>query len=93
MRHIAPEVLADLRTSLTRTYKAEVNFKTVEQGAATSVLVATSPRLEGVGGLYFEDCNEALVVTPGTPGISGVVTYALDLGAAARLWQVSINAL
>lgn len=93
MRHIAPEVLADLRTSLTRTYKGEVNFKTVEQGAATSVLVATSPRLEGVGGLYFEDCNEALVVNPGTPGISGIVTYALDLGAAARLWQVSINAL
>ncbi|HTE46688.1 MAG TPA: hypothetical protein VK636_15655, partial [Gemmatimonadaceae bacterium] len=76
MRHIAPEVLADLRTSLTRTYKAEVQFKTVEQRAATSILVATSSQLEGIGGRYFEDCNEAPVVAPDTPGTFGVVAYA-----------------
>ena len=35
------------------------HWKTPEQGAATSVLVATSPLLEGIGGGYFEDCNEA----------------------------------
>ena len=33
--------------------------KTPEQGAATSVLLATSPLLEGIGGRYFVDCNEA----------------------------------
>src|SRR3954449_12944694 len=33
--------------------------KTPEQGAATSVLLATSPKLESIGGRYFDDCNEA----------------------------------
>jgi NAD(P)-dependent dehydrogenase (short-subunit alcohol dehydrogenase family) len=93
MRYIPPEILADLHTSLTRTYEGAVEYKTIEQGAATSVLVATSPRLEGVGGRYFENCNEAIVVDPNTPGAYGVATYALDTEAAARLWQVSIDAL
>ena len=69
-------------------------FKTPEQGAATSVLVATSALLDGTGGRYFEDCNEAVVVdepTAETP--SGVAAYALDPDAAARLWDVSLEAL
>ena len=93
MRHMAPELLADLDTSLRRTYKGAVEYKTIEQGAATSVLVATSPRLEGVGGRYFENCNEALVVDLSSSGAFGVAAYALDPEAAVRLWQVSINAL
>jgi len=92
-RYLPPEVLADLRTSLMRTYKTEVKFKTVDQGAATSVLVATSPLLEGIGGRYFEDCNEAPIVAPGVPGTFGVAAYALDPGAAERLWEVSIDAI
>jgi hypothetical protein len=39
-------------------------YKTLEQAAATSVLVATSPQLEGIGSRYFEDCNDAPVVEP-----------------------------
>jgi NAD(P)-dependent dehydrogenase (short-subunit alcohol dehydrogenase family) len=92
MRHMPPEVLADLRTSLAHTYKATVEYKTMEQGAATSVFVATSPQLEGVSGRYFENCNEAAVVDPGAPGAFGVAAYALDPEAAARLWQVSSRA-
>ena len=38
-----------------------------QQGAATSVLVATSPLLDGVGGRYFEDCTEAELNQPGHP--------------------------
>jgi NAD(P)-dependent dehydrogenase (short-subunit alcohol dehydrogenase family) len=88
-RHMDPEVLAGLRASGMFTYK------TIEQGAATSVLVATSPLLEGVGGRYFEDCHEAVVLDPGAPDTSGsgVAAYALDPEAAARLWQVSADAL
>lgn len=41
---------------------AGYEYKTREQGAATSVLVAASPLLEGVSGRYFADCNEAPVV-------------------------------
>jgi NAD(P)-dependent dehydrogenase (short-subunit alcohol dehydrogenase family) len=66
-------------------------WKTPEQGAATSVLVATSPLLEGVGGRYFEDCNEAGPNQPGTR--RGVAAYALDPDAAERLWQVSDQTL
>ena len=88
-RHMDPETLAGLRASGMFTYK------TIEQGAATSVLVATSPLLEGVGGRYFEDCHEAVVLDPGAPDTSGsgVAAYALDPEAAARLWQVSLDAL
>ncbi|MEU5905521.1 SDR family NAD(P)-dependent oxidoreductase [Micromonospora sp. NPDC047467] len=62
-------------------------WKTVEQGAATSVLVATSPLLDGVGGRYFEDCQEAGLAQPGER--RGVAGYALDPEAAERLWQAS----
>jgi NAD(P)-dependent dehydrogenase (short-subunit alcohol dehydrogenase family) len=66
-------------------------WKTPEQGAATSVLVVTSPLLDGVGGRYFEDCNEA---EPNQPGSRrGVAAYALDRDAAVLLWQVSLDML
>ncbi|GAA1564829.1 SDR family NAD(P)-dependent oxidoreductase [Kribbella sancticallisti] len=65
-------------------------WKTVEQGASTSVLLAASPLLEGIGGRYFEDNNEAL---PHAPGIEGVAEHALDPDAATRLWEVSLDLL
>ena len=69
-------------------------LKTPEQGAATSVLLATSPQLEGIGGRYFEDCNEARVVERrGEHGIAGVAPYALDPANAERLWEVSLELL
>ncbi len=33
----------------------------MEQGAATSVWCATNPRLDGLGGVYCEDCDIAIV--------------------------------
>ena len=39
--------------------KLRALFKAAEQGAATSVWAAVGPELEGVGGLYLEDCNQA----------------------------------
>ena len=51
--------------------------ETVEQGAATSVLLEGSPHLDGIGGLYFEDCNEADVVTERTAEFKGVAPYAI----------------
>jgi NAD(P)-dependent dehydrogenase (short-subunit alcohol dehydrogenase family) len=67
------------------------HWKTPEQGAATSVLLATSPLLDGIGGRYFEDCNEAGPSQPGTG--RGVAPYALDPDAAARLWGISLQTL
>jgi NAD(P)-dependent dehydrogenase (short-subunit alcohol dehydrogenase family) len=83
-RHVDPEQLAKLRNSGT------FRFKTIEQGAATSVLVATSPQLEGIGGRYFEDCNEGATVDGDTADApNGVAAYALDRDNAVRLWAIS----
>ena len=67
--------------------------KTPEQGAATSVLLATSPLLKGIGGLYFEDCNEATIVANGNGYMSGVAPYALNPDNADRLWEESLRLL
>jgi hypothetical protein len=64
-------------------------FKTPAQGAATSVFVATSALLHGIGGRYFENCNEAVGVTNSNGYGSGVAPYALDAENAERLWEVS----
>ncbi|WP_380163744.1 SDR family NAD(P)-dependent oxidoreductase [Jannaschia sp. R86511] len=64
------------------------HMKSTEQGAATSVFLATSPLVAGLGGRYFEDCQEAEVV-PQLRGLSGVVPHAVDPVAAQRLWDVS----
>jgi NAD(P)-dependent dehydrogenase (short-subunit alcohol dehydrogenase family) len=64
--------------------------KTPAQGAATSVLLAASPLLEGIGARYFEDCNEARVLheKPVMFG-GGVAPWALDPGNAERLWDIA----
>jgi NAD(P)-dependent dehydrogenase (short-subunit alcohol dehydrogenase family) len=66
-----------------------VSEKNVAQGAATSVLLAASPLVEGVTGKYFEDCQEAVPFTPGVR--RGVAAYAIDPGNASRLWDVSVK--
>jgi NAD(P)-dependent dehydrogenase (short-subunit alcohol dehydrogenase family) len=87
-RYISDEELARMRAAAGG---AAANWKTPEQGAATSILVATSPLLDGIGGRYFEDCNEAEVGV--VDARHGVAAYALDPESAARLWQVSVDTL
>jgi NAD(P)-dependent dehydrogenase (short-subunit alcohol dehydrogenase family) len=65
--------------------------KTVEQGAATSVLLAASPLLDKVGGRYFEDCNEAAVLSRRPADLTGVAWYAVDPGNAERLWDTALE--
>jgi NAD(P)-dependent dehydrogenase (short-subunit alcohol dehydrogenase family) len=67
--------------------------KTVEQGAATSVLLAGSPLVEGVGGRYFEDCQEAEVVSEPEDFGGGVNPFALDPDSAQELWDLSLSML
>jgi NAD(P)-dependent dehydrogenase (short-subunit alcohol dehydrogenase family) len=90
MRFIGDETTANAPASFAATDPAMV-WKTVEQGAATSVLLAASPLVAGVTGRYFEDCNEAEVRRPGI--LRGVADYALDPNKAARLWQISADAI
>ncbi len=64
--------------------------KTIEQGAATSVLLAASPLVKGISGKYFDDCQEAPVVNERGPGpFKGVAGYAVDEDNSARLWETA----
>jgi NAD(P)-dependent dehydrogenase (short-subunit alcohol dehydrogenase family) len=80
--NIRPEVLASL--------------KTIPQGAATSVWVATSPLLNNIGGVYCEDGDIAELLSA-DPSVqthtklhqSGVLTCSLDESSAKRLWKLT----
>jgi NAD(P)-dependent dehydrogenase (short-subunit alcohol dehydrogenase family) len=85
-RHMDPQVLQQLRAS------GRYRYKTLEQGAATSVLLATSPKLTGIDGRYFEHNNQAVVVQDAAAAYEkghGVASYALDPDNARRLWDAS----
>ena len=91
-RHLSPE---DLRrvgaTDAAGNFRSreESGFKTVEQGAATQVWCATSPQLDGKGGVYCEDCDIAAAVPEDSQERVGVSPWARDPQAAHRLWELS----
>lgn len=68
-------------------------YKTPAEGAATSVLLAASPLLNGVTGRYFEDNQEARVVAGNEGEDGGVAAHALDLRSADRLWEYAADAM
>jgi NAD(P)-dependent dehydrogenase (short-subunit alcohol dehydrogenase family) len=68
-----------------------ITLKTPEQGAATSVLLAASPLVEGVSGRYFENGNEAEVIYERGNFFGGVAPYAVNPENAERLWEVSLG--
>ncbi len=63
-------------------------FKSPAAGAATMTWAATSPQLDGLGGVYLEDCDVAVPWVEGGPR-SGVKDWAGDPEQAARLWTLS----
>ncbi|RYC14747.1 SDR family NAD(P)-dependent oxidoreductase [Nocardioides zhouii] len=90
-QHWDPKTLAATKAQVPATDASGMGVKTPQQGAATSVLLATWPGVQGVGGGYFEDCHEAEVVDQIPDGLHGVCAYALDPLAAERLWDVSAS--
>jgi NAD(P)-dependent dehydrogenase (short-subunit alcohol dehydrogenase family) len=83
LRHLSDDYVGQLEARIP-------HFKTPQQGAATTVFAAASPLLEGIGGRYFEDVNESVILEEVTPETtSGVAPYALDAGNADRLWELS----
>jgi NAD(P)-dependent dehydrogenase (short-subunit alcohol dehydrogenase family) len=91
-RHMTPEDMAALVKNI-----AEANekagappfeFKTIPQGAATSVWAGVVAPVDEVGGLYCEDCHVAEVVD-GEGIRGGVRSYALDPANAKALWAKS----
>lgn len=62
-------------------------FKSPSQGAGTSLFAATSPSLDGLGGVYCEDCNIAKQVAADADTMDGVRPWAVDDAVAAQLWD------
>ena len=85
-RHMGPDDLANFGKETDLTLPP---VKTIEQGAATSVLLAASPEVDGVTGRYYEDCAQAPVVQEREGHAGGVAPYVLDPDNADRLWQIS----
>jgi len=65
-------------------------FKTVTQGASTTLWAATAPALKDRGGEYCEDCDVAELADSENPSrYNNVQPYAVDEGSAERLWAMS----
>jgi NAD(P)-dependent dehydrogenase (short-subunit alcohol dehydrogenase family) len=72
-RHLSAEELA-----------FDGELKTPEQGAATSVWCATSPQLEGKGGVYCMDADIAEVIPDFTPQAGPTTDWSAPLGYRSR---------
>jgi NAD(P)-dependent dehydrogenase (short-subunit alcohol dehydrogenase family) len=78
----------ELRAGVDRA-QTQSPLKNVEQGAATSMWCATSPQLDGMGGVYCEDADIAQAVPADSPAPTGVRPWAMDADFAERLWTKS----
>jgi NAD(P)-dependent dehydrogenase (short-subunit alcohol dehydrogenase family) len=92
-RHLTPELIAQILPAANPNATQEERaasfpWKTIPQGAATSVWAGFVGAAEAVGGHYCEDCHVAAVVEdPNARG--GVRPYALDPERAKALWAKS----
>jgi NAD(P)-dependent dehydrogenase (short-subunit alcohol dehydrogenase family) len=90
-RHLTEADLADVLV-LDEHGNAELpDFKTPEAGAATAVWGATSPQLDGLGGLWLEDCEVGPWAAEDGLHAVGVKRYARDPAEAERLWAWSVE--
>jgi NAD(P)-dependent dehydrogenase (short-subunit alcohol dehydrogenase family) len=90
-RHLSKEEMVSFGWIDEDGNQLETRFKTPEQGASTSVWAATSPQLDGMGGVYCEDADIARPTDPDSEdaNVRGVDAHAIDRDDAARLWEVS----
>lgn len=66
----------------------DLQYKSLEQGAATSVFAATAPELNGRGGAFLSDCSIAPIIED-EKIFDGVRNWAIDPQEAERLWIIS----
>jgi NAD(P)-dependent dehydrogenase (short-subunit alcohol dehydrogenase family) len=90
-RHMGPGVLEKLIAEINAAQPkgaAPMSWKSIPQGAATSVWAACVADAEAIGGRYCEDCHLAEIAA--APGVrTGVQPYALDPERAKALWRKS----
>ncbi|HEY4194606.1 MAG TPA: SDR family NAD(P)-dependent oxidoreductase [Mucilaginibacter sp.] len=77
-------------------HDASRNLKTESQGASTILWCATSPLLQGLGGVYSENCDIAGIGeakqnwgVDDSMYMNGVMAYAVDVSNAEQLWKLS----
>jgi NAD(P)-dependent dehydrogenase (short-subunit alcohol dehydrogenase family) len=91
-RYMTPEVMQELLDNINRNQASagapQFEWKTIPQGAATSVWAGAVAPAETVGGRYCEDCHVAQLVD-GDEIREGVRRYALDPEHAKALWAKS----
>lgn len=69
-------------------------YKTIEQGAATTIVAAVRPEFAHTGGHYLDDAQEAYTVADDAQLADhphAVKAWALDPAAAERLWTISTD--
>lgn len=92
-RHLDPSFIQGMIENLNAQAKAAggdaFEWKTIPQGAATSVWAGVVAPVEAVGGLYCEDCHVAELVDDASQVRAGVRSYALDAKNAQALWALS----
>ncbi|WP_323187185.1 zinc-binding dehydrogenase [Streptomyces sp. NBC_00268] len=93
--NVGGDILNQGITRLTRGARVVISGAISQYDNADAVMARPPPQLEGIGGRYFEDCNEAETLTPEAVGTSsgGAAPYALDPDAAERLWALSLAAV
>ena len=95
-RHLDPSrldtIVAQINKDLAEQGKPPFQWKTVPQGAATSVWVGVVASADEIGAQFCENCHVSHVVpldVPITPISEGVRAYALDPATAEALWKKS----
>ena len=92
-RHMTPELLGEIQERIVQSNPGGFDWKSIPQGAATTVWAATTSAFADRGGVYCEDCHEAPVVDADDAGTDGVLAYAIDPERAAALWDRSMAML
>ena len=91
-RHLTREAMQALVDRINAANRAagepDMSFKTIPQGAATSVWAGAVATADEVGGRYCEDCHVAEIVSD-PASRRGVKPYALDPERAKALWAKS----
>jgi NAD(P)-dependent dehydrogenase (short-subunit alcohol dehydrogenase family) len=88
-RHMTPELRAQSQRRIAASKEAATfKFKTVPQGAATTVWASFVAPSDAVGGHYSEDCH-VCEVNDDTTSRAGVRSYALNPTRAEELWRKS----
>lgn len=89
-RHMTPALVQDMISSINSANEAAgagaFEWKTIPQGAATTVWAAIKAPAETIGGKYCEDCHVAALQEEGRGGVRG---YAIDPDRARALWALS----